>query len=411
MKILVISDRFPPWSSRGAERIAGQLADEYARAGHEVVVVHGDPLELAPPDNRLGEWRAHWVDASGGPRWRGRRGIRNPRALRQLEQIVAHERPDVAHAHNLHEVFSFAALEVLARAGVPTVLTLHDCMSFHQGKFTEIAHQPDWQTNDAALRVTAWDLLRAFRVRFVPGRRRRIRAVLEQSGARIVAVSHLLRRALHANGVPCHGVIHNGVWHEAFRAEPEAVEALRRRVGLTGRRVMATFGRLTREKGSAQLLGALQLVCREVGEAVLFAVGTPAEQLAERTSLAIGSETLAGRELAAAYALADVVAVPSIYLDPFPTVALEAMAAGKPVVVSCYAGSSEVIESGQTGLVVDPFDVPAMAGHLRRLLTNKEEAERIGAAAQRMASERFTIKRCAGEYLALLAQVGESRGG
>lgn len=411
MKILVVSDRFAPFHSGGAARSAAELAHEYGRAGHEVVVAHGDPTGEAPHDGEVNGLRACWVDAPMGPRRRGRLSIRNPRALEHLRRIVSDEKPDVAHAHNVHEAFSFAALEVLAAAQVPTVLTLHDCMTFHQGKFVEIARRAGWETDDRKLRVTALDLLRRYRFRYVPGRRRRIRAIIERSGACVVAASGLLRRALAANGVPCHAVIHNGIRAEEFRAEPKAVEELRTRLGLGGRRVVATFGRLTREKGQAQIVGAMRRLRRDVPEAVLLTVGTPPGVLPEGAPLVVGTEPLSGQELAAAYGLAEVVAVPSVCLDVFPTVALEAMAAGRPVVVSCFAGTSEIVEDGETGLVVDPRDVGALAEAVLKLLRDEAGAARMGEGAQELVEAQFTIERCAGRYLELLDELVRSRSG
>jgi glycosyltransferase involved in cell wall biosynthesis len=447
VKILVVTDRLAPLHAGGAARVAAALAHEYGRAGHEVVVAHASTRSAqvastrsaqvastrsaqvastssaqvastrsAPGEEEIEGIRARRVEARISARRRGRLSIRNPRALGQLRTIVADEKPDVAHAHNVHEAFSFAALEVLAGARVPTVLTLHDCMTFHQGKFVEIARRPGWQGDDAQLRVTALDLLRRYRFRYVPGRRRRIRAIIERSGARVVAASGLLRRALAANGVPCHAVIHNGIRAEEFRAAPEAVEELRARLGLGGRRVVATFGRLTREKGQAQVLGAMRHVRRDVPEAVLLTVGTPPGvlpegALAEGAPLVVGTEPLGGGELAAAYGLADVVAVPSVCLDVFPTVALEAMAAGRPVVVSRFAGTSEIVEDGETGVIVDPRDVGALAEAVLKLLRDEARAARMGEAAQELVEAQFTIEECAGRYIELLDEVAGSRRG
>jgi len=413
VKILVVTDRFAPFHAGGAARVAVALAHEYRRAGHEVVVAHasGAPAGSASVlEQKIEGFRTRYVAAPMGPRRRGRLSVRNPRALEHLRRIVWDEQPDVAHAHNVHEAFSFAALEVLAGAQAPTVLTLHDCMTFHQGKFVEVARRPGWETDDRTLRVTALDLLRRYRFRYVPGRRRRIRAIIERSGARVVAASGLLRRALAANGVPCHGVIHNGVAVEEFQASPEAVERLRARLGLDGRRVVATFGRLTREKGQVQILDAMRWVRREVAEAVLLTVGTPPGVLAEGPPLVVGTEPLNGEALAAAYGLADVVAVPSVCLDVFPTVALEAMAAGRAVVVSRFAGTSEVVEEGKTGLIVDPRDVGALAEAVLSLLRDQTGAKRMGTAAQGLVETRFTVERCAEQYLELLDEVARSRG-
>ncbi len=409
MKILVVSDRFAPLHAGGAARVAAALAHEYKRADHEVVIAHGDPTGRAPHEGEISGLKARWVSAPIGKRRRGWLSIHNPRALGQLRRIVSDEKPDVAHAHNLHEAFSFAALGVLAEAGVPTVLTLHDCLSFHQGKFVEIAQRPRWQTDDAQLRLSALDLLRRYRLRYVPGRRRRIRAIIEQSGALVVAVSHLLRRVLLANRVPCHDVIHNGVRAEECRGEPEVVERLRGRLGLGGRRMVATFGRLTAAKGQAQVLRAMRRVHREMPEAVLLTVGTPTAALPGKAPLVVGTEPLSGRELAAAYGLAAIVAVPSVCLDVFPTVALEAMAAGRPVVVSCFAGTSEIIEEGQTGFVVNPLDVEALAERLRLLLRDSARAAQVGEAGRRLVEERYTIERCACRYLELLEGLLSSR--
>ena len=409
MKILVVSDRFPPWHSGGAARVAGALASEYAGAGHEVVVAHGDPLAEPPHDGEIDGLEAHWVNAPVSTRLRGWRSVRNGRALRQLARVVAAERPDAAHAHNLHETFSFAALDVLARARVPTVLTLHDCMSFHQGKLVEVADRPAWETNDDALVVTEWDLLRRYRFRYVPGRRRRIRCIIERSGARVVAVSRLLERVLRANRVPCHEVIHNGVRLDEFASTPEAIEALRSALGLGGRRIVATFGRLTREKGRVQIIAAVKRVRQLCPEAVLLAVGTPASALPGDAPFLVGTERLAGAQLAAAYGLADAVVVPSVCLDVFPTVTLEAMAAGRPVVVSRFAGTSEIIEEGRTGFVVDALDVEDLAGRIRVLLQGAELAARVGAAGRELVKRRFTTARCASDYLGVFERlVGSS---
>ena len=343
-------------------------------------------------------------------RWRGWLSVRNRHALRQLGRIVADEKPDVAHAHNLHEVFSFAALEVLAQAGVPTVLTLHDCMTFHQGKFVEIARRQHCQTEDAQLRLTGLDLLRRYRLRYAPGRRRRIRRIIERSGARVVSVSRLLHRAFLVNRVPCHTVIHNGVRVADFRAEQQAIEQMRARLGVADRRVVATFGRLNRPKGRAQMLAAVQLVRREMPEAILLAVGTPPGGSADESAAGVvGTPLLSGSELAAAYGVAYVVAAPSVYLDMFPTVVLEAMAAGRPVVVSCFAGTSEIIEDGRTGRVVNPLDVDALAEALLSLLRDKAGATQMGKAAQKLVEERFTIEQCAARYLEILDELARPR--
>lgn len=64
--------------------------------------------------------------------------------------------------------------------------------------------------------------------------------------------------------------------------------------------------------------------------------------------------------------------------EGLPNSVLEAMAAGKPVVASSVGGVPDLVTHGQTGLLFQPGDVPALAGHLNFLLASKAERERLG---------------------------------
>lgn len=81
------------------------------------------------------------------------------------------------------------------------------------------------------------------------------------------------------------------------------------------------------------------------------------------------------------YGAADALTLPTLY-DPFPNVALEAMASGLPVVTSLKCGAAELIENGKNGFVGDALDVEAQAGFMRALLNPKIRQD-IGHAAQR----------------------------
>ena len=70
--------------------------------------------------------------------------------------------------------------------------------------------------------------------------------------------------------------------------------------------------------------------------------------------------------------------VPSIVLDACPTVVLEAMAAGRPVVASASGGITDLVEDGVTGILVPPRDAAALAGGLRALLSDPTTAAAMG---------------------------------
>jgi len=76
-------------------------------------------------------------------------------------------------------------------------------------------------------------------------------------------------------------------------------------------------------------------------------------------------------------AQADVLALPSLQ-EGLPQVVLEAMAAGKPVVSSCLPGIDELIQDGQTGILVPPADSGALAHAIETLATDRELASRMG---------------------------------
>ena len=86
-------------------------------------------------------------------------------------------------------------------------------------------------------------------------------------------------------------------------------------------------------------------------------------------------------------------------------VAVEAMAAGRPVVASCTGGLPEVVVDGETGLLVEPEDPVALARAIRMLLADPDRAARMGAAGRQRVRERFSAERMARETAALYEEL------
>ncbi len=179
-------------------------------------------------------------------------------------------------------------------------------------------------------------------------------------------------------------VIHHGVDVDTFTPDNRSRyrAEVRRSVGVDEGALVALFvGDL--RKGLAITLAALA----DVPGLSLVAVSRsdPAPYRAEVARLGLSgrvffpgpSECIEGH-----YAAADMFVFPSPY-EPFGLVVLEAMASGVPVVTSRQAGVAELIEPGQTGLVVeDARDGHALAAAMRRLTENPDGRRRMGEAAR-----------------------------
>ena len=108
---------------------------------------------------------------------------------------------------------------------------------------------------------------------------------------------------------------------------------------------------------------------------------------------------LMGDLLKSAFNACDIVAVPSICFDSFPTVNLEAMACHKPVVATCFGGSQEAVLDGETGYIVNPYDVNNLALKIIYLLKNPSEALRLGENGYTLVKTEFSLDKMVSNYL------------
>jgi UDP-glucose:(heptosyl)LPS alpha-1,3-glucosyltransferase len=94
------------------------------------------------------------------------------------------------------------------------------------------------------------------------------------------------------------------------------------------------------------------------------------------------------RDVRPYYGASDVLVLPTLY-DPFPNAALEAMAAGLPVITSTKCGTADVIENGRNGFVCDALAADTLAEHMQ-MLCSPQARESMGAAA-RATAEPLTL--------------------
>ena len=176
-----------------------------------------------------------------------------------------------------------------------------------------------------------------------------------------------------------------------------AVEALRDSLGLRGARVVLQFGSFT-ERGTVTFVGAIRrspptvkgLVLADPWRGRTFAEEARRQGLGDRIVVV---PTQPHAKLAAYVALADA-CVGLLSADPLafgslPRSTLEAMAAGKPVVLCRGAASSALIEDGRNGLLVPPEDASALAAALARVLGDATLATDLGRNARETVRARF----------------------
>ena len=178
----------------------------------------------------------------------------------------------------------------------------------------------------------------------------------------------------------------------------EEVSALRDRLALApDARVILSVGRLSSEKGHADLLAAMRLLLRDQPQLAikLILVGDGIERPSlERAAAAADlapSVMFAGQcsNVWLYYSLADVFVLPS-HSEGSPNVLLEAMAAGVPIVATKVGGVPETVEDSRSALLVPPSEPAAMASALARILNDPALAARLAANASERLEARFS---------------------
>jgi len=96
----------------------------------------------------------------------------------------------------------------------------------------------------------------------------------------------------------------------------------------------------------------------------------------------------------------DVLALPS-WTEGLPLVVLEAMASARAVVATPVGGTPELVQDGETGLLVPPRDPEALAAALRRLLADADLRRRLGEAGERRVRAEFTLDAMCSRVLAI----------
>ncbi len=231
----------------------------------------------------------------------------------------------------------------------------------------------------------------------------------------VVAISDGVRSALIASGVEAARIhlVPSGV--EADRFTPSEARRRAARTGLAladDAWVLAAIGALEERKGHDVLLDALACLRDPRLTLLVAGDGSRLEALRARVgALGLGSAVrFLGRldDVAPVLAAADVLVMPSRQ-EGLGVAALEAMAAGLPVIASRVGGLPEAVVDGDTGLLVPPENAPALADAIVRLADDRPRARALGAAGAARVQARFSMAAMAEGTLAVYRRLAMER--
>jgi glycosyltransferase involved in cell wall biosynthesis len=380
VRILVISNLYPPEVLGGYEILCHQVCQDLIRRGHQVLVLttgQGDQagvsrqLRLVAPfsrpahRDRLATFRCHWHNR------------------RVTAQTIDRFAPDVVFFWSQLRL-SLGSLRAVQDQGCKALYTLNDD---HLKGYLPAP----WKSSPRGL--LAWLLDRTM------ARHLTLQGITLPA---LVAISEKLKSNLLELGVP---VAHSAVVYQGIPVEKFPLKANPGSLGSPTRLLYA--GQLHHYKGVHTLLQALQ----DLRGFSLTVVGTgPDAYLQQLRALAQGLEvSFVGRvphdSLPEIYREHDIFVFPSIWDEPFGLTHLEAMASGLPVVSTTNGGQGEFLRDGENCLAFPAGDAAALARQLETLRDQDSLRGRLALAGRATVEQNFSLSRYLDDIEAKLLEV------
>jgi len=386
LKIAHVHWAFPPIIG-GVETHLVMLLPELIKMGHEVSLLTGS-MEGAKAQSKykgISVMRTPIMDLN----WLNKRGLHGIEdEVREAVRVFLDKtKPDIVHAHNMH-YFSKAHAktleeEVRNKRGVPLVLTAHN--SWDDMLFLELTRKIKWD--------------------------------------HIIAVSFYIKKELMGIGCDSKQVttIHHGMDLNKFKPSNKKDYSGKLSV-LKNKKVIFHPARMGLAKGCDISVKAMRLIKHKYPRAVLVLAGTKnivdwgstqqkdiayivdlIDSLKMQNNVFIDMFSL--DEMARLYSIAEVCLYPSTVGEPFGLTMLEALASGKPMIVTNSGGMPEVIQDGINGYVVPVRDFEAIATKVITLLGDEGLKERIGTTGRKIAELRFSKETMAANNLEIYREV------
>lgn len=386
MRILMVAQFYPPIVG-GVERHVHSLATALAARGHSVAVAtlwHSGLPEFEV-DQGVNIYRVHGTVQRFGALFTVERQhappFPDPEVLLALRRIIAIERPEIVHAHNWM-IHSFLPLKAWSRARL--VMTLHNCeVTCAQMRFmyrdTELCSGPRLTK---CLDCTAhhYGTVKGTGILFGNSTMSRFERTAVDM---FLPVSRAIADANRLTHAPAHfQVVPNFVPDDVADVNDDADPRLSQ---LPSEDFVLQVGDLVPDKGINVLLEAYR---RLPSAPPLVLIGrrlsTSPRELPPNVTLIEG---LPHDLVMRAWRRSLFGTVPSTCLDASPTVTLEAMCSGRPVIGSQIGGIQDQIVDGETGFLVPPGDREALRRAMERLIMDPALRARMGQAAKHRAKQ------------------------
>jgi glycogen(starch) synthase len=395
LRILIVSNLYPPIVFGGYEILCSQVTDLLRQQGHQAMVLTSDfradecgdestvlrQLKLTTNFPLPGQ-NVTWVDFTLPTLQK----VGRHNAARCQDAIQAFK-PDIVFCWCLSRL-SLAPVRAAQKLGVPVAYTINDehPQQFMPAKLEFLPGQGSLverlkRTFKSAVKTVAerwlWPL-----------------TTLRQPAFPITIISHATRDRLIDMGLPiAHSrVIHQGIPLERFDyRELEAVDKPK----------ILFVGQVSRTKGVHTLIQSLAKLGTNNWTLTIVGDGVPEytqelHQLADLLGLKAQID-FAGRrphqELPSIYRQHDIFVFPSEWEEPFGLTHLEAMASGCAVVSTTTGGSKELIRDGVNALAFQAGNSEQLAEKLRALITDLDLRQRLGRDARRYVEEHHSLQR------------------
>lgn len=397
MKILFISNLFPPNAVGGYERLCAHVADNFSKQ-HEVVVLTSNYGKNLSFEDKYGVYRKLTLLTNHDDIYRsfeissGERQKINDENIKTLNDVIRLESPDIIFAWNLY-FLDKSFLDELQKLKIKTVFFLTDnwLISFLNPKFLNNYFNKIIRSEKCGTFEKIKILVRNLYFFF---QKRNDQFNLDSD---VIFSSQFMQNLYNAAGINFRKseIIYNGV-----ELKGSAEKEINRNYDFNERVVNILFaGRVVHIKGVHVLLDAFSRLILEYGRRNLRLtiigdsndqeyVGKLHKQIKEFeiNEFVNFKEFVKEEDLFEEFQKYDVYIFPSLY-EPFSLTLIHALAAGIPTIASDAGGNPEIVIDESTGLLYDKFSASDLARKINKLLSDKDLLKNISLRGRAKAKE------------------------